>query len=212
MIARTASLLCYKPPTHAVEDPDDTPETEAPPPRPWGLTLSSVLAAGLGFFRLENALGALESSRGSLSQDHPMALWRAFNHATWQYEQQHHSLMVALWSATAVLSALLFFTSTRVFFKVRDTGVLWRQALFAHIGLALVTLRIEQRSGPELLAYFRDAVAHSAQRVEAPEKFTIEQWGQFGVGAMMGGTWLLSILCLALLTYAVRARTRALIG
>ena len=195
-----------------MEDPDDSAEPAPPPPRPWGLTVASVLTSAIGLFRAQNALDSLERSRGEISPDHPLPLWRALLRATWEYEQQHHSLMVSVWAATAVLSGLLFFTSTRVFLKVRDTGALWRQALLANLALTLVTLRVEQRSGPERLSFFRHAIAQSAQHVDPLKGLTLDQCEQVDVAVSMGATWLRSITLMAVVTYAVRARTRALIG
>jgi hypothetical protein len=111
-----------------------------------------------------------------------------------------------------VLSGLLFFASTRVFMRVRDTGSLWRQALAANLVLALVTVRIEQHSAPERLRIFRQVVAESQQRIDALKGLTLDQCEQLDLALSISASWLLAITLFALLGYAFRTRTRALTG
>jgi hypothetical protein len=160
------------------------------------------------FFGVERAEQQLKLARyDRLPPPHDLSV--AVLHATWRTAQDHRRLTTAADVGTLLVSVLLFIAGSRVLFRPRGGGWLWRQALLASALVAAVTVGVDHALQAGRAAALRAVLTNPATRVPLERGWTVERAVDFTSGVQVVMAWVALALLCAALVYASRERVRA---
>ena len=188
-------------------DDEHTP-ADAPLQRPRTIPLTAAATMAFAFFGVQRAEAQLTLARvASLPPPHDLP--GAVVHATWRTSQDHRRLTAAADVGTLLVSVLLFIAGSRVLFRPRGGGWLWRQALVGSVALGAVTLAVDHALRAGRAAALRAVLTNPATRIPLPPGLSADEVGRMTFGISVAASWVtLALLCGALF-YASRERVRA---
>ncbi len=189
-------------------DHEDTPE--ATETRPRAIPTLAAVSMGLSFFGVQSAEGGLGLVRAPQIAP-PNDLNAAILHAIWRTTQDHRALCAATEVGHLLMYLLLFVASSRVLFRPRGGGWLWRQALLGSVLVGAAGTVVEQVLRPGRVAALRAILANPATRFAPPAGWqgTSLDYGTTALTFTTIGSWVTVGLFAATLVYATRERTRA---
>lgn len=187
---------------------EDTPE--ATETRPRAIPTLAAVSMGLAFFGVQSAEGGLGLVR-SAQLPPPNDLNSAIAHAVWRTTQDHRALSAATDVGHLLMYLLLFVASSRVFFRPRGGGWLWRQALLGSVLMGAAGAVVDHVLRPGRVAALRAILANPATRFTLPAgaQGTPLDYGSMALTVSLVGSWVTVALFAATFVYATRERTRA---
>jgi hypothetical protein len=186
---------------------DDESPTDATPQRPRIIPLTAAATMAFAFFGVERAEQQLTLARLSRLPP-PRDLNGALLQATWRTAQDHRRLTTAADVGTLLVSVLLFVAGSRVLFRPRGGGWLWRQALLGSALVAAVTVGVDTALQAGRASALRAVLSNPATRIPLERGWTIES--ALGLtAAQVVLSWIALALLGVALVYASRESVRA---
>ena len=196
----------YVPP--AVSADDEPTPAEASLRRPRAIPFTAAATMAFAFFGVQRAEAQLTLSRVALLPP-PHDLPGAVVHATWRTAQDHRRLSAAVDVGTLLVSVLLFIAGSRVLFRPRGGGWLWRQALLASALVGALTLAADHALRAGRIAALRAVLVRTTPRIELPTGLGVDEVGRMTFGISIAASWVTVALLCGALYYASRPRARA---
>ncbi|MDB4928353.1 MAG: hypothetical protein JWM10_837 [Myxococcaceae bacterium] len=194
----------YVPPVSA----DDDSPSAATPERPRSIPLTAAATMAFAFFGVERAEQQLKLARvDRLPPAHDLS--GALLHATWRTAQDHRRLTIAADVGTLLVSVLLFVAGSRVLFRPRGGGWLWRQALLGSALVAAVTAGVDHALRAGRASALHAVLSNPATRVPLERGWTVDRAVDITGAVQVGLSWVVLALLGAALVYASRPRVRA---
>ena len=139
----------------------------------------------------------------------PHDLHSAVVHATWRTGQDHRRLTSAVDVGTLLMSVLLFIAGSRVLFRPRGGGWLWRHALLGSAVAAGATLAVDHALRAGHVAALRALLTNPATRIPLQAGLSVSEASSLTFSISLAASWVvLGLLCGAFV-YASRERVRA---
>ncbi len=196
----------YVPPTVSADD-EPTP-ADASLQRPRAIPFTAAATMAFAFFGVQRAEAQLTLSRvAQLPPPHDLP--GAVVHATWRTAQDHRRLSSAADVSTLLVSVLLFIAGSRVLFRPRGGGWLWRQALLASALVGALTVAVDHALRAGRIAALRAVLVRTTPRIELPTGLGVDEVGRMTFGISIAASWVTLALLCAALYYASRPRVRA---
>lgn len=176
--------------------------------RPRAIPFAAAATMAFAFLGVQRAEAQLTLARvAHLPPPHDLP--GAVVHATWRTAQDHRRLTAAADVGTLLVSVLLFVAASRVLFRPRGGGWLWRQALLGSVLLGAVTVAVDHALRAGRIAALRALLSNPTTRIPLPQGLRVEEVGSMTFGVSLAASWVtLALLCAALF-YASREKTRA---
>lgn len=190
--------------------PDEEPTADGAA-RPRAIPALAAVTMGLGFVGVQTSLNQIDLVRAA-SLPPPTNLVTALIHVRWRTIQDHRRLSAATEVSVLLTSLLLFVAASRVLFRARGGGWLWRHALAANVLTGLVAAALDQSLRPGRVSVLRAMLANEATRFPLPpgvQGATPLEFGALAFTVPVFGTLVTVGLFAAALAYALRERTRA---
>lgn len=191
-----------------------TPDTEPTDgaARPRAIPALAAVTMGLGFVGVQSALNQIDLVRAASLQA-PTNLVTAIVHVRWRTIQDHRRLTAASEVSVLLTSLLLFVAASRVLFRARGGGWLWRHALAANVLTGLAAAAVDHSLRPGRVSVLRTILANEATRFPLPPGVqggtTPLEFGALAFAVPVFGTLVTVALFAAAFAYATRERTRA---
>ncbi len=186
---------------------DEQNPTDASLSRPRAIPLTAAATMAFAFFGVQRAEAQLTLARfGQLPP--PRDLPGAVVAATWRTAHDHRRLTAAADVGTLLVSVLLFIAASRVLFRPRGGGWLWRQGLLGSALLAAVTVAIDHALRAGRIAALHALLTNPATSIALPSGLRADEVGSMTFGISLAASWItLALLCAALF-YTSRDRVR----
>jgi len=187
---------------------DEHPSADASLQRPRAIPLTAAATMAFAFFGVQRAEAQLTLARvAQLPPPHDLP--GAVVYATWRTAQDHRRLSAAADVSTLLVSVLLFIAGSRVLFRPRGGGWLWRQALLGSVLVGGLTVGVDHALRAGRIAALRSLLTRAATRIPLPTGLRVDEVGSMTFGISIAASWVsLALLCAALF-YATRPRVRA---
>ncbi|MDO9017964.1 MAG: hypothetical protein Q8S73_00220 [Deltaproteobacteria bacterium] len=188
-------------------DDEHTP-TDASLQRPRAIPFTAAATMAFAFFGVQRAEAQLTLARVARLPP-PRDLPGAVVHATWRTAQDHRRLTSAVDVSTLLVSVLLFIAGSRVLFRPRGGGWLWRQALLGSVVVGAATVAVDHALRAGRIAALRALLTNPATRIPLPTGLHADEVGRMTFGISLGASWVTLALLCAALYYVSRERARA---
>lgn len=179
--------------------------------RPRGIPALAAVSMAAAFSRMQHAeaeISVNRSDRLPTPHDLPTALLQA----TWRTAQDHRRLSEAVDVGVMLMSVLLFVASSRVLFRAKGGGWLWRQAFLGNALAATAVAVVEHMLRPGRMAALRAILANPTAHIPPPpgvQGMTHLQVGEWTFVTSIVLAWGVVALFAWALRYTSRERTRA---
>jgi hypothetical protein len=187
---------------------DDHSPTDSSLERPRAIPFTAAATMAFAFFGVQRSEAQLTLARAS-SLPRPHDLPSAVVHATWRTAHDHRRLTTAVDVSTLLLSVLLFIAGSRVLFRPRGGGWLWRQGLLGCALASAATLAVDHALRAGHVSALRAILRNPTMHIPLQSGLTPESASTLTFSVSLGASWItLALLCAALF-YASRERVRA---